>query len=158
MRPDATHPAFPLPLLFIHRFGDVDFHNSARVCFVNGFDFVEIFLGESVFAQPNVHIGAQKQVECISRLDFNRSRGVCDRIGISLVEAIDFGEVYINKIGPEQFQGFHTGYRHSGMGGDDGHHGFAHYFRKKTAYVNYGDVSTAGMLPYTTPVADLPPQ
>ncbi|MBK9714943.1 MAG: aldehyde dehydrogenase [Kouleothrix sp.] len=74
------------------------------------------------------------------------------------VEAIDFGEVYINKIGPEQFQGFHTGYRHSGMGGDDGHHGFAHYFRKKTVYVNYGDVSTAGMLPYTTPVADLPPQ
>jgi lactaldehyde dehydrogenase/glycolaldehyde dehydrogenase len=74
------------------------------------------------------------------------------------VQAIRFGEVYINRIGPEQFQGFHTGYRLSGMGGDDGHHGFAHYFRKKTVYVNYGAPSTAGLMPYDTPVAALPPQ
>jgi lactaldehyde dehydrogenase/glycolaldehyde dehydrogenase len=74
------------------------------------------------------------------------------------VQAIHFGEVYINRIGPEQFQGFHTGYRLSGMGGDDGHHGFAHYFRKKTVYLNYGAPSTAGLMPYDTPVAELPPQ
>jgi lactaldehyde dehydrogenase/glycolaldehyde dehydrogenase len=74
------------------------------------------------------------------------------------VQAIRFGEVYINRIGPEQFQGFHTGYRLSGMGGDDGHHGFAHYFRKKTVYVNYGPPSTAGLMPYDTPVVELPPQ
>ncbi len=74
------------------------------------------------------------------------------------VQAIRFGEIYINKIGPEQFQGFHTGYGLSGMGGDDGHHGFDHYFRKKTVYVNYGEPSTAGLMPYTDPVAELPPQ
>jgi hypothetical protein len=44
------------------------------------------------------------------------------------------------------------------MGGDDGHHGFAHYFRKKTVYVNYGPPSTAGLMPYDTPVVELPPQ
>ena len=44
------------------------------------------------------------------------------------------------------------------MGGDDGHHGFAHYFRKKTVYVNYGAPSTAGLMPYDTPAADMPPQ
>ncbi len=74
------------------------------------------------------------------------------------VEAVRFGEVYINKIGPEQFQGFHTGYGLSGMGGDDGHHGFDHYFRKKTIYVNYGDVSTDGLMPYAADETPLPPQ
>jgi lactaldehyde dehydrogenase/glycolaldehyde dehydrogenase len=74
------------------------------------------------------------------------------------VQAIRFGEVYINRIGPEQFQGFHTGYRLSGMGGDDGRQGFEHYFRKKTVYVNYGTPPTAGLMPYTTAETELPPQ
>jgi lactaldehyde dehydrogenase / glycolaldehyde dehydrogenase len=74
------------------------------------------------------------------------------------VQALRSGEVYINKIGPEQFQGFHTGYGLSGMGGDDGRHGFDHYFRKKTVYLNYGEPQTSGLMPYTEPAADLPPQ
>jgi len=74
------------------------------------------------------------------------------------VQALRSGEVYINKIGPEQFQGFHTGYGLSGQGGDDGTHGFDHYFRKKTVYVNYGDAEPSGLMPYTTSATDLPPQ
>jgi lactaldehyde dehydrogenase/glycolaldehyde dehydrogenase len=74
------------------------------------------------------------------------------------VQAVRSGEVYINKIGPEQFQGFHTGYGLSGQGGDDGHHGYDHYFRKKTVYVNYGDTTPGSLMPYTAPTADLPPQ
>ncbi len=74
------------------------------------------------------------------------------------VQAIRSGEVYINRIGPEQFQGFHTGYGLSGMGGDDGPHGYEHYFRKKTVYVNYGDPSIKGFMPYDEPVAEFPPQ
>ncbi len=74
------------------------------------------------------------------------------------VQAVRSGEVYINKIGPEQFQGFHTGYGLSGMGGDDGPHGFDHYFRKKTIYVNYGDAQPSGLMPYETAATDLPPQ
>ncbi len=64
------------------------------------------------------------------------------------VQAIRFGEVYINKIGPEQLQGFHTGYGLSGQGGDDGAHGLDHYFRKKTVYVNYGDTPAPNLMPY----------
>jgi lactaldehyde dehydrogenase/glycolaldehyde dehydrogenase len=60
------------------------------------------------------------------------------------MQSINFGEVYINKIGPEQLQGFHTGYRLSGQGGDDGTHGLDHYYRKRTVYVGYGDDSPAG--------------
>ncbi len=74
------------------------------------------------------------------------------------VREVRSGELYINKIGPEQFQGFHTGYRLSGMGGDDGHHGYDHYFRKKTVYLNYGDVPVDNLMPYSAPAADLPPQ
>ena len=74
------------------------------------------------------------------------------------VQAVRSGEIYINRIGPEQFQGFHTGYGLSGQGGDDGHHGFDHYFRKKTVYVNYADTPAGNLMPYSEPVADLPPQ
>jgi lactaldehyde dehydrogenase/glycolaldehyde dehydrogenase len=74
------------------------------------------------------------------------------------VEAIRSGEIYINKIGPEQFQGFHTGYGFSGMGGDDGRHGYEHYFRKKTVYVSYGSGGTGGLMPYTQGETPLPPQ
>jgi lactaldehyde dehydrogenase/glycolaldehyde dehydrogenase len=50
---------------------------------------------------------------------------------------LEFGELYINRIGPEQLQGFHTGFRESGLGGDDGKHGLDGFLRKKTIYLNY---------------------
>lgn len=68
------------------------------------------------------------------------------------VDELQFGEVYINKIGPEQVQGFHGGYGLSGMGGDDGHYGYERYHRRKTVYVRY---ATDGQ---QQPGDDLPPQ
>src|SRR5918998_223866 len=62
------------------------------------------------------------------------------------VDDIDFGEVYINKIGPEQLQGFHQGYRLSGMGGDDGPYGYERYLRKKTVYLHYDGFGTPAEL------------
>lgn len=60
------------------------------------------------------------------------------------VDDIDFGEVYVNKIGPEQVQGFHGGYRLSGLGGDDGEYGYERYLRKKTVYLGYDTTSNVG--------------
>ena len=62
------------------------------------------------------------------------------------VEDIDFGEIYVNKIGPEQLQGFHTGYRLSGMGGDDGPYGYERYLRRKTVYLHYDEFGTPAEL------------
>jgi lactaldehyde dehydrogenase/glycolaldehyde dehydrogenase len=62
------------------------------------------------------------------------------------IDDIDFGEIYINKIGPEQLQGFHTGYRLSGMGGDDGPYGYERYLRRKTVYLHYDDFGTPATL------------
>lgn len=53
-------------------------------------------------------------------------------------EEIDFGEIFINRTGPESLHGYHAGYRKSGIGGDDGPHGFAAYLKKKTTYLSWG--------------------
>jgi lactaldehyde dehydrogenase/glycolaldehyde dehydrogenase len=65
------------------------------------------------------------------------------------VADVDFGEIYVNRVGPECLQAFHVGYRESGLGGDDGLHGLETYLSKKTVYVNYSDQPTAGLMPYS---------
>jgi len=64
------------------------------------------------------------------------------------VRSIDFGELYVNRIGPESLQGFHVGYRQSGVGGDDGAHGLELFLKKKTVYVNYGAGPATALMPY----------
>ena len=58
----------------------------------------------------------------------------------------DITSIYADKIGPEQLQGFHTGYRLSGMGGDDGPHGYERYLRRKTMYLRYDGFGTPAEL------------
>ncbi|WP_103332030.1 aldehyde dehydrogenase [Pseudotabrizicola formosa] len=64
------------------------------------------------------------------------------------VADIRFGEIYVNRIGPEALQGYHTGYRNSGPGGDDGIHGLESYLRKKSVYVNWSGSSPVPLMPY----------
>jgi lactaldehyde dehydrogenase/glycolaldehyde dehydrogenase len=63
------------------------------------------------------------------------------------VTGCDFGELYVNKIGPEQLNGHHTGYRHSGIMGDDGTHGLEKYFRRRTTYSSWREQTAAGLMP-----------
>lgn len=46
-----------------------------------------------------------------------------------------FGETYINRFHFEGLQGFHAGWRKSGIGGVDGMHGLMEYFNTKVVYV-----------------------
>lgn len=48
-----------------------------------------------------------------------------------------FGETYINREHWEAIQGFHAGWRRSGIGGDDGKHGFEEFFNTHIVYVQY---------------------
>jgi lactaldehyde dehydrogenase / glycolaldehyde dehydrogenase len=50
---------------------------------------------------------------------------------------LSFGEIYVNRASGESPHGFHTGYRKSGLGGEDGKHGIEGFMRKKTLYNNY---------------------
>jgi lactaldehyde dehydrogenase/glycolaldehyde dehydrogenase len=60
------------------------------------------------------------------------------RTAMRVTDALEFGEVYVNEVGPEQFQAFHSGWKLSGLGGDDGRHGYDRYVRHKTVYLRYG--------------------
>jgi lactaldehyde dehydrogenase / glycolaldehyde dehydrogenase len=55
-----------------------------------------------------------------------------------LAGELEFGEIYFNRTNGELVQGFHTGWKQSGLGGEDGKYGFDGYLRKKTMYVNWG--------------------
>ncbi len=50
---------------------------------------------------------------------------------------LEFGELYINRENGELINGFHNGYKKSGLGGEDGKHGLEGYLQKKMVYVNY---------------------
>ena len=65
------------------------------------------------------------------------------------VAECDFGELYVNKIGPEQLNGHHTGYRLSGILGDDGTYGFEKYSRRRTTYTSWRTATAADLMPFT---------
>lgn len=48
-----------------------------------------------------------------------------------------FGETYINRENMENMQGFHAGWRKSGIGGADGKHGVLEYTRTHVIYLQY---------------------
>lgn len=50
------------------------------------------------------------------------------------ISEMDVGEVYINRGIGEQHQGFHNGWKMSGIGGEDGQYGLEQYLDKKTVY------------------------
>jgi lactaldehyde dehydrogenase / glycolaldehyde dehydrogenase len=50
---------------------------------------------------------------------------------------IKFGETYINRENFEAMQGFHAGWRKSGIGGADGKHGLEEYLQTHVVYLNY---------------------
>ncbi len=50
---------------------------------------------------------------------------------------IKFGETYINRENFEAMQGFHAGFRKSGIGGADGKHGLEEYLATHVVYMQY---------------------
>lgn len=53
------------------------------------------------------------------------------------VNELKFGETYINRENFEAIQGFHAGWRKSGVGGADGKHGLLDYTHSHIVYLNY---------------------
>jgi lactaldehyde dehydrogenase/glycolaldehyde dehydrogenase len=50
---------------------------------------------------------------------------------------LKFGETYINRENFEAMQGFHAGWRKSGIGGADGSHGLEEYLQTHVVYLDY---------------------
>nr|WP_205588723.1 aldehyde dehydrogenase [Poseidonibacter antarcticus] len=58
-------------------------------------------------------------------------------IAMRACKEIKFGETYINRENFEAMQGFHAGWRKSGIGGADGKHGLEEFLQTKVVYLQY---------------------
>ncbi|TCV98756.1 aldehyde dehydrogenase [Biostraticola tofi] len=56
---------------------------------------------------------------------------------MSAMKKLKFGETYINRENFEAMQGFHAGWRKSGIGGADGRHGLEEYLQTHVVYLQY---------------------
>jgi D-glyceraldehyde dehydrogenase (NADP+) len=60
-----------------------------------------------------------------------------------------FGETYVNRVGPESAQGYHAGFRSSGLGGEGSRWGVQDYLQLKSVYVDWSEPHAADyFLPY----------
>lgn len=50
---------------------------------------------------------------------------------------LDFGETYVNRANGESIQGFHAGWKKSGIGGSDGKYGLEEYVQTRVVYLRY---------------------
>lgn len=61
--------------------------------------------------------------------NFNKVMYACDQL--------EYGETYVNREHFEAIQGFHAGWKKSGLGGADGKHGMEEYLQTKVVYAQY---------------------
>lgn len=55
------------------------------------------------------------------------------------IQEFQVGTIFINKGIVGYIQGYHSGHKKSGLGGEDGVYGIEGYLQKRTIYMNYGD-------------------
>lgn len=53
------------------------------------------------------------------------------------IRELRFGETYVNRVGPETPQGYHAGFRQSGLGGEGTRWGVQDYLQLKSVYVDW---------------------
>ncbi len=56
---------------------------------------------------------------------------------MNALRKLKFGETYVNRENFEAMQGFHAGWRKSGVGGADGKHGLEEYLQTHVAYLQF---------------------
>ncbi|KAA6349400.1 Lactaldehyde dehydrogenase, partial [termite gut metagenome] len=56
---------------------------------------------------------------------------------LQAIKDLKFGETYVNREHFEGMQGFHAGWRKSGIGGADGKHGLMEYLQSQVAYIQF---------------------
>lgn len=56
-------------------------------------------------------------------------------VAMRALDQLKFGETYVNREHSEAIQAFHSGWRHSGIGGADGRHGLEEFLEKRVVYI-----------------------
>jgi len=55
------------------------------------------------------------------------------------IDTLQVGTIFINRPIVGYIQGYHSGHKTSGIGGEDGVHGIEGYLQKRTIYWDYSD-------------------
>lgn len=59
------------------------------------------------------------------------------RTTMKVAAAIEAGELYVNRTPADPYQGFHAGWKRSGLGGDDGKHGMLEFTQTRLVVMKY---------------------
>jgi lactaldehyde dehydrogenase/glycolaldehyde dehydrogenase len=59
------------------------------------------------------------------------------RTALKIANRIEAGELYINRTPADPYQGFHSGWKRSGIGGDDGKHGMLEFTQTRLVVMRY---------------------
>lgn len=59
------------------------------------------------------------------------------KTAMKVANNIEFGELYVNRKQGEAFNGYHAGWKQSGIGGDDGKHGLEEFLHTRVVYVKF---------------------
>ncbi|KFL32840.1 aldehyde dehydrogenase [Devosia riboflavina] len=59
------------------------------------------------------------------------------RMVMAFADAIEAGELYVNRFPADPYQGFHAGWKRSGLGGDDGKHGMLEFTQTRLVVLKH---------------------
>ncbi len=59
------------------------------------------------------------------------------RTAMRVANEIEAGELYVNRTPADPYQGFHAGWKRSGLGGDDGKHGMLEFTQTRLVVMKY---------------------
>lgn len=59
------------------------------------------------------------------------------RTAMKVANAIESGELYVNRTPADPYQGYHAGWKRSGLGGDDGKHGMLEFTQTRLVVMKY---------------------
>lgn len=59
------------------------------------------------------------------------------RSALRVANAIQAGELYVNRTPADPYQGYHAGWKRSGLGGDDGKHGMLEFTQTRLVVMKY---------------------
>ena len=59
------------------------------------------------------------------------------RTVMAFADAIEAGELYVNRFPADPYQGFHAGWKRSGLGGDDGKHGMLEFTQTRLVVLKH---------------------
>ena len=79
-------------------------------------------------------------IACANDCEYGLTSSIYTRsldVAMRAANEIKFGETYVNRENFEAMQGFHAGWRKSGIGGADGKHGLDEYLQTHVVYMNY---------------------